>query len=110
MVQATKDKKADKILIIAKNHTTAIAAEKAFKHNSCRLVSTHLGNPETKRRFLAVLVFAESQEDLDKMSATLVRYQNCPVVAFCGSALGLKPPAEFTQGKVLAANEVHSFI
>jgi hypothetical protein len=94
------------VLVVAKDLAEADKQHVAFKKlcTECSIKSTFVGDSTVYNRFEAVVVVADDQDDLDLMSDALVRYHNCPVVAFVGS--DIKPDEEFTTAKVVSSEGI----
>lgn len=108
MVESKQEKL--RVLIVAKDLAEADSNHSHFKtnHKDLSVKSTFVGDSSTYNRFEAVIIVADDQDDLDLMSDALVRYHNCPVVAFVGE--GIKPDEEFITAKVLNREAVAEYV
>jgi hypothetical protein len=99
-----------RVLVVAKDIKEADTQHTELKKicTSCKIISTFVGDSTTYNRFEAVVIVADEQDDLDLMSDALVRYHNCPVVAFVGA--GIKPDEEFSTAKVMSREDVHAYL
>jgi hypothetical protein len=110
MVESKSKEAKLSVLIVAKDLAEADSNHAHFKsaHKNLSVKSTFVGDSTTYNRFEAVIIVAGDQDDLDLMSDALVRYHNCPVVAFAGE--GIKPDEEFLTAKVMKKEAVADFV
>jgi hypothetical protein len=80
-----------RVLIVNKSVDTLAANLAAFKDCDFSCKSTYVGNPVKNNRFEAVVVCAKSKDELADMEDFLIRYENCPVVVFCGEKPATHP-------------------
>ena len=74
----------DKLMIVAKSGKEASEWVPKFKKDKFLSKITYNGSHAMSNRFQAVVVIALSQDDIELIEDMLVRFHDCPIVAFIG--------------------------
>ena len=93
----------DKLMICAKTGKEAAEWGPTFKKEKFLSKFTSVSSHAMSNRFQAVVVIATTQDDIEILYDTLVRFEQCPIVVFIGD---IAVPENFPNSRLFKVSKV----